>query len=416
MQPFEQSQVSKYFYPSSPPHAFQGLLPTDIRDPNQNGVAVEKLQYQHQFDPQSYLRVYGYTMYSNWDINGYNSDAQPYYGWELPYFLPDHTYGFNLSYTNQTERAEPARRHRGVHVLEPAALRRLVLLVGLEHHELRRHQREVLRPLERRSDRLLRPDARHDWRPDRSADVLSCTTNPKLAACRRGVNPRWLVTETFVQRNLNQVNTAFSGYSINDQWRPDDRLNVNVGLRIEDFDYMLGDTSPNDPARQFWFNAYNAEFCFAPGVNNSKPIDRTNNGVGPCPTVNGIQTVPLGQSAYGPLVNTSGGGYTTARFQPRLGATYTLDPNSILRASFGIYARPPNSSWTQYNTINQNLPAFLGTHFYGYGFNTPDHVDPPGYLLQLRSLLGTPPQRDGLELQGEPVLPRDAGSAAELLH
>ena len=105
MQPFAPSQLTKYFYPNSPQHAFQGLLPDDIRDPNDNGVGVEKLQYQHVFTPSSYVRVYGYAMYSNWFINGPNSDAQPLYGWELPYFLPDHTYGVNLSYANQLSSA-----------------------------------------------------------------------------------------------------------------------------------------------------------------------------------------------------------------------------------------------------------------------------------------------------------------------
>jgi hypothetical protein len=48
-----------------------------------------------------------------------------------------------------------------------------------------------------------------------------------------------------------------------------------------------------------------------------------------------------------------------------------------LRASFGIYARPPNSSWTQYDVLQENLPTYLGDHFYGYGFNTPDHFIRP---------------------------------------
>jgi len=376
MQPFEQSKLSKYFFPSSPPHAFQGLLPTNIRDPNDNGVAVEKLQYQHEFDPQSYLRVYGYMMYSNWDINGYNSTAQPYYGWELPYFLPDHTYGFNLSYTNQL-----------------SAQNLLGVTAAYLYSSLQRYDVSYFSPdwnitnYVGTNGKCYDPSSGdqigcYDQSPGTLSDPspppsYSCASNPKLPACAAGVNPRWLVTDTTFKGNLNQVNTQFTGYSINDQWRPDDRLNVNVGLRIEDFRYLLGDTSPDDPARQFWFNAYNAEFCFAPGVNNSKPIDRTQDGVGPCPVVNGVTTVPLAQSAYGALVNTSGGSYTTARFQPRLGLTYTLDPNSILRASFGIYARPPNSSWTQYNTLQQNLPLFLGTHFYGYGFNSPDHVIRP---------------------------------------
>ena len=208
--------------------------------------------------------------------------------------------------------------------------------------------------------------------------MYSCKASPKLPACASGVNPQWLVTNTFEQgsQGLNQVAAALTGYSVNDQWRPDDRVNVNLGLRIET-SAILRRHEPRQRARQFWFNADNAEFCFAPGVNNNKPIDRSDNGTGPCPVVNGVQTVALGQSAYGPLVNSSGGSYTTARFQPRLGTTYTLDPDNVLRGSFGVYARPPNSSWTQYNTIDENLPAFLGEHFYGYGFNTPDHLIRP---------------------------------------
>ncbi len=117
--------------------------------------------------------------------------------------------------------------------------------------------------------------------------TYSCKTNPSLPACAPGVDPQWLVTKTFESGNqgLNQVDAALMGYSINDQWRPDDRLNVNLGLRIEDFRITSAIPDPNDPARQFWFNAYNAEYCFAPGVNNNKPMDRTNNGIGACPIV-----------------------------------------------------------------------------------------------------------------------------------
>jgi hypothetical protein len=376
MQPFNQSQLTKYFLPSSPPHAFQGALPSNIRDPNENGVSVEKLQYQHEFDPSSYLRAYGYALYSTWNINGYNSTAQPFYGWELPYFLPDHTYGFNLSYTNQLS-AQHLLSVTGAYTY--SKLQRLDVSFFPSNWNITNFVGTNGKCYDPSSGSQI---GCYDQTPGTLSSpspppTYSCVSNPRLPACAPGVNPNWLVTATTFNGNLNQVNSEFTGYSINDQWRPDDRLNVNVGLRIEDFKYLFGDTSPNDPARQFWFNAYNAEFCFAPGVNNNKPIDRTNNGIGPCPVVNGVTTVPLAQSPYGPLINTSGGSYTTARFQPRLGLTYTLDPDSVLRASFGVYARPPNSSWVQYNTLQQNLPLFLGNHFYGYGFNTPDHLIRP---------------------------------------
>ncbi|HVR45772.1 MAG TPA: TonB-dependent receptor [Candidatus Binatia bacterium] len=376
MQPFNQSQLTKYFVPSSPPHAFQGPLPFDIRDPNDNGVAVEKLQYQHEFTPSSYVRLYGFAMYSNWDINGYNSTAQPFYGWELPYFLPDHTYGFHLDYTNQlsaqhllsvTGNYTYSKLQRWDVTFFPSDWN-ITNFVGSNGKCYDPSSGAHIGCYDQTQGTLTNPSP---------PPTYSCSSSPKPPACASGINPRWLVTNTTFNGNLNQVNSAFTGYSIADQWRPDDRLNVNVGLRVEDFQYLFGDTSPGDPARAFWFNAYNAEFCFAPGVNNNKPIDRTNSGVGPCPVVNGVPTVPLAQSPYGALVNTSGGSYTTARFQPRLGVTYTLSPDDVLRASFGIYARPPNSSWVQYNTLQQNLPLFLGNHFYGYGFNTPDHLIRP---------------------------------------
>jgi len=376
MQPFNQSQLTKYFVPSSPPHAFQGLLPDDIRDPNENGVAVEKLQYQHEFTPSSYVRLYGFAMYSTWNINGYDSTAQPYYGWELPYFLPDHTYGFHLDYTNQlspqhllsvTGNYSYSKLQRWDVTFFPSDWN-ITNFVGANGKCYDPSSGAHIGCYDQTQGTLTNPS---------SPPTYSCSSVPRPPACAPGVDPRWLVTNTTFNGNLNQVDSAFTGYSITDQWRPDDRLNVNLGLRVEDFQYLFGDTSPTDPARAFWFNAYNAEFCFAPGVNNNKPIDRTNGGVGPCPLVNGVQTVPLAQSPYGALVNTSGGSYTTARFQPRLGVTYTLNPDNVLRASFGVYARPPNSSWTQYNTLQQNLPLFLGNHFYGYGFNTPDHLIRP---------------------------------------
>jgi len=56
-----------------------------------------------------------------------------------------------------------------------------------------------------------------------------------------------------------------------------------------------------------------------------------------------------------------------------LGATYALDADTVLRGSFGVYARPVNTSWTQYNAVNQDLASFLGANFLTFGYNTPIH-------------------------------------------
>ncbi len=366
LQPYNPAALREYFYPSSQPHAFQSTLPTNLRDTNANTVALEKLQFQHEFSASAFLRIYGYGMYSGWFINGPSSDAQPLYGWELPYELPDHTYGMNVTYENQLS-AQHLLTITGAYTV--SNLSRWDVTYFPSNWAMTNYVGSNGRCYDPSSGLQ---EGCYDQTPGTPlnptpAPSYSCSVTPAPPACAPGVNPAWLVTNTSFNGYLNQVGTRFGGYSINDQWLPNDKLNVNLGLRIEDFQFALGQTSPTDPARQFWFNAYNAEYCYAAGVNDNKPIDRTDNGIGPCPVVNGIATAPVH------LYNTSGGSYTVARFQPRLGLTYTLDPNDVLRGSFGIYARPPNSSWVQYNVLQQDLPQFLGTHFYGYGFNSPDH-------------------------------------------
>ncbi len=59
-------------------------------------------------------------------------------------------------------------------------------------------------------------------------------------------------------------------------------------------------------------------------------------------------------------------------FQPRISGTWALNPDTVLRGSYGRYARAEASSYYQYNTVQQNLPSFL-SQFYSYGYHTPVH-------------------------------------------
>ncbi|MBV9232755.1 MAG: TonB-dependent receptor, partial [Candidatus Eremiobacteraeota bacterium] len=64
--------VTPYLYPSSPPHSPFGPIPDpwNQRDRGYNGQAIVKLQYQKNFNSSAFLRVYGYTYYSDWIENG----------------------------------------------------------------------------------------------------------------------------------------------------------------------------------------------------------------------------------------------------------------------------------------------------------------------------------------------------------
>ncbi|HZZ65353.1 MAG TPA: TonB-dependent receptor [Candidatus Baltobacteraceae bacterium] len=381
MQPPNPAAVSTYLFPASPSNRpFDAPLPANQRDTNDNGVAVEKLQYQHAFSSSAFLRAYGYMLYSNWFIYGPNTAAQPFYGAELAqYEIPDHTSGFNTSFTDQL-----------------GSKNLLTASVGYTASNLQRYDIGYIHPNYNIAN-FVGTDG-NCYEPTTGALVAcydqaygagtgcasvafpsNCTGNIQnvlnnalpasaMPAGSPGAleNAHWIATNNYFYSGsgaaLNQVHTRFLGYSVTDQWRPNDALTINAGLRIEDFRYLFGDTAADSPARQFWFTHYNQEYCATPGT---------------APFFNGLGACPAG--TVSPDLSNPGdpAPYTVARFQPRIGLTYSLNPDTVVRASFGVYARPPNSSWVQYNVVQTDLPLYMGNHFYPYGFQTPEHLIRP---------------------------------------
>ena len=85
-------------------------------------------------------------------------------------------------------------------------------------------------------------------------------------------------------------------------------------------------------------------------------------------------------------------------FQPRVAFTYTLNPDSVVRGSYGIYSRPVNTSWLQYNDLNdRDFVKYAAVNFLGFGFNTPIHDLRPdtsyNYDLSLSSICAAPTPR-----------------------
>ncbi len=62
----------------------------------------------------------------------------------------------------------------------------------------------------------------------------------------------------------NNVQPKFGSASLTDQFRPNDKILINLGLRLDSFtfDGLNGDVNSNGGiARQFWYNAYNRDTC-----------------------------------------------------------------------------------------------------------------------------------------------------------
>ena len=167
---------------------------------------------------------------------------------------------------------------------------------------------------------------------------------------------------------------------------------VNFGARFDHFAYATDDLEDGYPARQFWFNAYNREHCGTLGQPTQWTFDPTSGAFGGCaagfsPMWNGTGPTSAG------LTNVGAGLAVSNVFQPRASFTYTLDPNTVIRGSYGKYARAEGSSYFQYNTGQQNLASFI-SQFYSYGYHSPDHAIYPdtsyNYDLSLeKKLKGT---------------------------
>lgn len=375
--PVDPTKIAPVYFINSPRNrAFGALSGNDARDYSDNGVALTKLQYQRNFDAKSYLRLYGYTEYSNWFIGGpANAQFTNYYGAELnDYELPSHTFGLNANYSNQLSDKHLLSltgSYTGAQVQRRFSYGFPGNTLGYAFTNL--------------------VDAKGNCYDAGTAAVASC-----FAGAARGTLPatppgqplgayalptgtvnvttpdgtagtaQWLATDAgFVNTRLNAVSPAYTAAAVTDQWRPNDKLTVTLGARVESYYDKLADTSFS-AARQFWFDAYNNEHCYKLG------------GIAPQSFGPGA-TDSTCAATYGPGYRQADLRRSTAKsvaatiFQPRLGATYALDADTVLRGSFGVYARPVNTSWTQYDAVNADLASFIGANFLTVGYNTPVH-------------------------------------------
>src|SRR6202043_4058655 len=142
-----------------------------------------------------------------------------------------------------------------------------------------------------------------------------------------------------------------------DKFQVNAKLSLDLGLRYDDFKYVLVPTEGNS-ARTFWVNYFNKYNCFNPVTQQLV----TNSAGGACAA--GTQAVNF--SAH------SDPQEDYPELQPRFGATYTVNRNNVLRLSAGKYAQPASSAFQQYNTVQPNFIA-ANQVFYPIGFQTPSH-------------------------------------------
>ena len=365
-----------YNFPGSPTgRGFQSELPADQRDAFVNDQNIFKLQYQKNFGTNAFLRVYGYTYYSDWLMTSPQFTLSNNIGPVSPdYELSSHTRGLSAQFSDQLNPQHllsvqgsytTARTTRDNNTgfisgqfpsnsVNPRTAVGVLVdstnpLNGICYgHPTAAAPNPIPRPCFNVGGTGLNgwtpPTATGPGNPTGAqyftlAQAAGAGTfTPASGTCGSGPC-EYLVVGNGLYATYNTVVPKFYAASISDHFTPTPKLNIDLGLRFDRFEYD-GSNTTGTPARSFWYNAWNAQFPAFAQFNVPSQI--------------------LGYNEW----------------QPRIGLTYTLNPNTVLRASYGRYAQAPNSAFEQYDTLQPNSPIVLA-NFKNFGFNTPGHFVPP---------------------------------------
>jgi hypothetical protein len=405
------NKIGNYYFPNSPQNRapFAQVASTQ-RDTYDNRASIEKIQYQKNFGSSAFARVYGYTFYSDWLQNGADSLTQNFTGGVSPdYELVTHTRGVVGSFVDQLNSqnllnltggytyASTVRWNNAFYAQSP-------LLGGAPDVGILVNGNNPL------SGICFQP-----YRPKQSSGALKATYcgsqgspasyalpvpgtfsslqpttqvnlgNAGSYSCGGGPC-EFLTMENGMQGAYNTVAPSFSNAELEDTFKPNAKLSFNAGIRYDDFRYNLTDTNvPAGPEpqpvsvvpREVFTRSYNLFHCVGLGeVTLSPHLDPNNTASGACPT--GFS--PANVSTNSPNATN----YDV--FSPRVGATYTLNPLDVVRASWGEYVQPSSSAFQQYNNAGYNLPDLApNTSFYPLGYFDPSHAVYPeeSYNLDL---------------------------------
>ncbi|MBV9718282.1 MAG: TonB-dependent receptor [Candidatus Eremiobacteraeota bacterium] len=365
--------------PSNP-----NVIPAGDRDNSYNDTAIFKLQYTKNFGSSAYLRIYGYSFYSDWFLNGAYSTS--FCNFVCPvspdYELNTHTRGISAEFQDQINEqnllsiqgsfttAGIVRDNNGFYTLASAG-----------------NQAVVVNSKDPYGGYCFAPPETNGASP-----VVSCQgttvplgpnynvlpfsgphyheTCPVPGKPQYGSTCTYLVAENGLDGTYSGTTPNFSSASITDQYRPTDKWLLNAGVRLDDFNFVGQNTlvpplGGSANARAFWFAAYNLDNCI---INSSGAPEANPNPGAAC---------PAGSHAAN-LVNAPSQTFTYPIWQPRLSGTYTADPNNVIRFSFGRYTEAPNTAFEQYNTRQEDLADYIGSHFLAFGRNTPGYpIRPP---------------------------------------
>ena len=375
------SFVAPYAFPQA---TVGEQIPANLRDTQQNNQSIFKAQYQHNMG-NAYLRIYGYSLYSTFQYdapNGGSSPASNSFGNPPDYKLWTHTSGYSGEFADQLSpkdlllvqasytHAPSVRDNNTAWTTGPnGAFAVAVDSTNPNSGMCYSVAGGVGTPASCQSNA-----GQASFVTYGSALGLAGSTAPAaLTGAKCGAGPcSYYVVDNGNSGANNTVVANNVAASLSDQWKPTRQLTIDAGIRFHD--YQVQGANTGGGARDFWFNAYNQDFCVNanPG---STPISKKNLNIGvtaACATANGG-----GNTYVATQVSNGAANYNFIEYEPRIGLTYAAGQNDVFRASYGKYSEPAPTAYQQYNTHQQNLAAYLATRFYKFGYTGSGHDIPP---------------------------------------
>jgi len=374
-------------------------VPADARDGFWNDASIVKLQYQHNMGSNAYFRIYGYTFYSDWLQTSPLSYGTPFFGFGVTsydYELESHTRGLAFTFADQLSSSHllnvdanytTASTNRynntnfnnnfGTDVTNLTnGTQCFAVYTGTVYSGGQVYHAGSPAPC----NSPLTSGSFGD-----PTDKALCSQPSYHCITSLPAGSAWQITYTGNSGFLNTVVPSFTSVALEDQWNPSDKLNIDLGVRGEEYEYNLSNTT-ND-GQQFWFLAGQREFCYNPLTLSPYFIPSPPASGRPptpfigfdCPIDNSIpahpvQTVhPDGQDGHLLLSDSYPPSLADYALTPRVGGTYTLNPDTVLRFSAGRYAQEPETYQVQYNARDNNLAYDLFQAFWQYGYTTPQH-------------------------------------------
>ncbi len=420
-----------YYAPNSPTNrAFDAQLPLDYYgDLQNNDTGIVKLQYTHSLTDRSYIRVFGYTFFSDWTEDG-PADG---YAWALAgpispnYDLITHTSGGQLQYSNQLN-------DQNLLTLTGNYTTASVLRLNNEYYESSNGFDAVsYAPLISPGGAACGGSGLLALGPANCPFVASSEIGymhvggPNKFTCydpgtgaptpctpggswesnawvgpsgwAAGKSANWLAVWNGSNNGpLNEVKPGFANLALADEFRPNDKLLIDAAIRYDNYDYSLAPS--NSLADQFAGYQVANYTCVNPSHNNTVLVTPLTPGTVPPPaaiftsadcdaaykaeypggTVTTGWVHPNGKVQDGvsspTFTNQSPSGYDQFYYSPRLAFTFTQNPDTVWRFSAGRYTEPPLSAATQYLYSSGAGATNLWANFIGDGFYSPFHPLP----------------------------------------